>query len=142
MANYTRRAANDVSQFLREGGLNSVHADEAQDDYALPDADLDMFMNREFVDFDTGLSTNFKADSPTAPKPGEAVSVTATTTTTVPDFGGMDFMSTGRFDCSTVQAASCSIILPLRVYSVVTSPSRCGNCFCSVSAFCTWAETC
>lgn len=93
MANYTRRAANDVSQFLREGGLNSVHADESQDDYPLPDADLDLFMNREFIDFDTGLSTNFKADSPTAPKPGEPV----TAATTVPDFGGMDFMSTGRF---------------------------------------------
>lgn len=93
MANYTRRAANDVSQFLREGGLNSVHADEPQDDYPLPDADLDLFMNREFIDFDTGLSTNFKADSPTAPKTGEPV----TAPTTVPDFGGMDFMSTGRF---------------------------------------------
>lgn len=95
MANYTRRAASDVSQFLREGGLNSVHADEPQDDYALPDADLDMFMNREFVDFDTGLSTNFKADSPTAPKPGETVS----------DFGGMDFMNTGRSN-STAQTVS------------------------------------
>lgn len=104
MANYTRRAANDVSQFLREGGLNSVHADEPQDDYPLPDADLDLFMNREFIDFDTGLSTNFKADSPTVPKAGEPVTATtaATTTTTVPDFGGLDFMSTGRFLC-TVQ---------------------------------------
>lgn len=77
-----------------------MHADEPQDDYPLPDADLDLFMNREFIDFDTGLSTNFKADSPTAPKSGEPVS---SATTAVPDFGGMDFMSTGRF-CSTAQS--------------------------------------
>lgn len=79
-----------------------MHADEPQDDYPLPDADLDLFMNREFIDFDTGLSTNFKADSPTAPKSGEAVS---SATTAVPDFGGLDFMSTGRFN-STAQFAS------------------------------------
>lgn len=79
-----------------------MHADESQDDYPLPDADLDLFMNREFIDFDTGLSTNFKADSPTAPKSGEPAS---SATTAVPDFGGLDFMSTGRF-CSTAQFAS------------------------------------
>lgn len=78
-----------------------MHVDEPQDDYALPDADLDMFMNREFVDFDTGLSTNFKADSPTAPKPGEPVAAAPV----VSDFGGMDFMSTGRF-YSTAQTVS------------------------------------
>lgn len=91
MANYARRATNDVSQFLREGNLNAVHTAEPMEDYTLGD-DLDVFTHTEFHDFDTGLPANFKADSPPAPKSGEPSATTLEYS--------VDYLNAGTF-CST-----------------------------------------
>lgn len=57
------------------------------------DSELDVFMNRDFHDFDTGLAADFKADSPPDTKPGEPASATSM----VEGFDALDYMSAGMF---------------------------------------------
>lgn len=101
MANYNRRAHTEVSQFLREGNLNAVHANELKEDFTMGgDSELDVFMQREFHDFDTGLAVDFKADSPPDTKPGEP----AAATSMVGEYDPLDFMNAGTlyFNCQSV----------------------------------------
>ncbi|CAN8103453.1 unnamed protein product [Discula destructiva] len=121
MANYTRRAQNDISQFLREGNLNSVHASEPQEDFTLADGELDVFMTKEFIDFDTGLPTDFKADSPPATKPGEPASAASV----LGDYGNIDYMNTAGdfgFDYNNTFASPINTAFPDGLQSLQPSP--------------------
>lgn len=97
MANFARNGTN-LSQYMREN-LNTVHTNEPQDDYNY-ETDLELFTNTNFVDFDTGVQTDFSAP---APKPGSASPTSSKTTepqsatsTMMGDFGVMDFMNPGK----------------------------------------------
>lgn len=105
MANYGRNGGN-VSQFMREH-LNTVHTNEPQEDFSF-ETDLDLFTNTSFVDFDTGVQTDF---SQPAPKPGSASPTSSkaepqsATSTMMGEFGSMDFINSGKdktpfFHCS------------------------------------------
>lgn len=97
MANFGRNGAN-LSQFMREN-LNTVHTSEPQEDFNF-EADLDIFTNTSFVDFDTGVQTDF---SQSVPKPGSSSPASSkqtepqsATSTMIGEFGGMDFMTSGK----------------------------------------------
>lgn len=97
MANYGRNGAN-LSQFMREN-LNTVHTNESQEDFNF-EADLGLYTNTNFVDFDTGVQTDF---SQPAPKPGSSSPASSkqtepqsATSTMIGEFGTMDFINTGK----------------------------------------------
>lgn len=97
MANFGRNGGN-LSQFMREN-LNTVHTNEPQEDFNF-EADLDLFTNTSFVDFDTGVQTDFSQPAPkpgsTSPTSSKAEPQSATSTTMIGEFGAMDFMNPGK----------------------------------------------
>lgn len=99
MTSYGRNGAN-LSQFMREQ-LNTVHTNEPQEEFGF-DADLDLFTNTSFVDFDTGVQTDF---SQPTPKPSSASPASTkqaepqSATSMIGEFGAMDFMNPGRSNC-------------------------------------------
>lgn len=101
MANYGRNGAN-LSQFMREN-LNTVHTNESQEDFNF-EADLDLFTNTSFVDFDTGVQTDFSQPAPktgsASPTSSKQTEPQSATSTLMGEFGAMDFMNPGKNNLS------------------------------------------
>lgn len=59
MSNYNGRHGPNVSQYLRE--LDSISPQDNTEDNFNIDADLALFTNTQFFDFDSGQNTDFQA---------------------------------------------------------------------------------
>lgn len=92
MSNFNGRHGPNVSQYLRE--LDTISPESADDTFAM-EADLALFTNTQFFDFDSGQNTDFQAQ-PAKPEAEASTSPSGNVSTAASVIGEMpniDFMS-------------------------------------------------
>lgn len=93
MSNYNGRHGPNVSQYLRE--LDTISPENSDDTFAM-EADLALFTNTQFFDFDSGQNTDFQAQ-PSKPE-AEAATTSpsgdvSTAVSVIGDMPNIDFMA-------------------------------------------------